>query len=568
MYMRLAFAVAAHLEPEILLVDEVLAVGDVAFQKKCLGKMDDVATHGRTVLFVSHQMNQIRRLCGRCIWLDSGDVTQVGPTAEVINRYEASHADLATAMAAEPSSRGASFLAWSLGAPGSMVHTLKDFGPATVRFVLRVDRPIRNGHHGITLSDRDGFVLWGAGTDNLDLAVGVHEIVYTFETLPLRPGPYRWHVSLFDADRFINNFDCVPELSVETIPLGHRRDEFAGVMNLPIRRADRSRGQPRSRAGSQGPPPRGEALAHMPHRDNTIVIVGAGGHAMVVADLAELSGYSIVGFIDDVNVERRGQPFCRATVLGGAEQLAILARSGVHSAVIAIGDCTARLQLAERTRAVGLNLPVLCHPMASVARDSTIGPGTVVMAGAVVNPGASIGANVIVNTAASVDHECHIDEGVHVGLACGWRPRARRPRCRGWGSAASSRIAFGLAPARSSAPVHSCCATCPVTSWHSGRRRRSCDESIMQKQFLADLAILRRTAGVSGEAPRRPAEHRRPEPAARADQRHPRPPLAHQRGPLRAGVRARVSPRPSASATASRRATARWRSRSRSVPST
>ena len=72
MYVRLAFAVAAHLEPEILLVDEVLAVGDIQFQRKCLGKMRDVGTGGRTVLFVSHQMNPIRRLCQRVVWLDGG----------------------------------------------------------------------------------------------------------------------------------------------------------------------------------------------------------------------------------------------------------------------------------------------------------------------------------------------------------------------------------------------------------------------------------------------------------------------------------------------------------------
>src|SRR5882724_3148407 len=70
MYVRLAFAVAAHLEPEILLVDEVLAVGDASFQKKCLGKMGDVARAGRTVVLVTHQMNQIRRLCGRVFWID------------------------------------------------------------------------------------------------------------------------------------------------------------------------------------------------------------------------------------------------------------------------------------------------------------------------------------------------------------------------------------------------------------------------------------------------------------------------------------------------------------------
>ena len=74
MYVRLAFAVAAHLEPEILLVDEVLAVGDINFQKKCLGKMGDVARAGRTVVLVSHQMNQMRRLCDRVVWVDGGAV--------------------------------------------------------------------------------------------------------------------------------------------------------------------------------------------------------------------------------------------------------------------------------------------------------------------------------------------------------------------------------------------------------------------------------------------------------------------------------------------------------------
>src|SRR6266702_7793388 len=78
MYVRLAFAVAAHLEPEILLVDEVLAVGDINFQKKCLGKMGDVAQGGRTILFVSHQMNQIRRLCQRALWVDGGTIRQQG----------------------------------------------------------------------------------------------------------------------------------------------------------------------------------------------------------------------------------------------------------------------------------------------------------------------------------------------------------------------------------------------------------------------------------------------------------------------------------------------------------
>src|SRR5260370_7733306 len=88
MYVRLAFAVAAHLEPEILLVDEVLAVGDINFQKKCLGKMGDVARAGRTVVLVSHQLNQIRRLCQRVAWGAGGSIRQTGPTHAVVTPYE------------------------------------------------------------------------------------------------------------------------------------------------------------------------------------------------------------------------------------------------------------------------------------------------------------------------------------------------------------------------------------------------------------------------------------------------------------------------------------------------
>ncbi|MGB5618732.1 MAG: ABC transporter ATP-binding protein [Desulfobacterales bacterium] len=87
MYMRLAFAVAAHLEAEILLVDEVLAVGDSAFQKKCLGKMGDVASQGRTVLFVSHNMSTIQALCRKTMWLDLGRVAAIGPTPQIVQRY-------------------------------------------------------------------------------------------------------------------------------------------------------------------------------------------------------------------------------------------------------------------------------------------------------------------------------------------------------------------------------------------------------------------------------------------------------------------------------------------------
>ncbi len=90
MAVRLAFAIAAHLQPEILLVDEVLAVGDAAFQKKCIGRMGEVAGAGRTVLFVSHNLGAVSQLCGRTVWLDGGRVKKIGVTHEVIHDYLAS----------------------------------------------------------------------------------------------------------------------------------------------------------------------------------------------------------------------------------------------------------------------------------------------------------------------------------------------------------------------------------------------------------------------------------------------------------------------------------------------
>jgi energy-coupling factor transporter ATP-binding protein EcfA2 len=100
MAVRLAFAVAAHLEPDVLLVDEVLAVGDVQFQNKCLGKMEDVAGLGRTVLLVSHNMSAVERLCSRSIVLESGKVNFNGNTVEAISGLLSSSTDLSIAMQA------------------------------------------------------------------------------------------------------------------------------------------------------------------------------------------------------------------------------------------------------------------------------------------------------------------------------------------------------------------------------------------------------------------------------------------------------------------------------------
>jgi lipopolysaccharide transport system ATP-binding protein len=235
MQMRLAFAVAAHLEPEILFVDEVLAVGDLEFQKKCLGKMQEVSKSGRTIVFVSHQMNQIRRLCERVLWIDAGQIRRQGPTAEITATYEAaSSGRLESQDRPDVPNAKARFQGWEILEPrGERPNVFDSFGPLVVRFTVLVKQPLRNVHHGIVLYNSDRQLLWGTGFDGLQLEVGVQRFVYKLPTLPLRPGAYNWRVTLHGEPGLIDDWDCVPELVVATKPVTHRMDEWAGFLNIP-----------------------------------------------------------------------------------------------------------------------------------------------------------------------------------------------------------------------------------------------------------------------------------------------------------------------------------------------
>ena len=236
MYVRLAFAVAAHLEPEILLVDEVLAVGDIRFQKKCLGKMGDVAKAGRTVLLVSHQMNQIRRLCDRAVWIDGGTVERDGGAGEVLAAYEtAMFAADRAAGGTRKGREGARFLRWSIAgaADKAAEHLLTTAGPFRAEFVVDVQRPIRNGEHGIALYNAERQLMWGWAVPGLDLDVGVHTLGHEFPALPLRPGSYQWQVNLWDENEQLDSWDCNPEMVIGTEDHQHYMDEWNGVLNVP-----------------------------------------------------------------------------------------------------------------------------------------------------------------------------------------------------------------------------------------------------------------------------------------------------------------------------------------------
>lgn len=159
MYVRLAFSVAAHLEPEVLLVDEVLAVGDTAFQKKCLGKMDDVAQQGRTVLFVSHNMGLIQSLCRRGIFLQHGRVHTDGPVDEAVQAYIQSLEAVESLDLAERTDRQGRGLVRLVGVDilnGTGTHTTTVSTGSPVQFVFHIDRTIAGMSCAFTIFNQLG----------------------------------------------------------------------------------------------------------------------------------------------------------------------------------------------------------------------------------------------------------------------------------------------------------------------------------------------------------------------------------------------------------------------------
>lgn len=237
MQTRLAFSVAAHLEPEILLVDEVLAVGDLAFQKKSLGKMSEVSKGGRTVLFVSHQMNQIRRLCDRCVWLSEGRLRMDASMNDVVSAYEAFSAKPFLEQgrtSGEDAGKPVRFLKWEVMGPistkGNVISTLET---VSIRISVIVNRQVKDGHHGIALWNSDGRLMWAWSKDHLKMEPGLYDFIYTIPTLPLKPGVYFWHVSFYDEEELLDQWNCTPELVIATEPMTHKLDKWTGVLNVP-----------------------------------------------------------------------------------------------------------------------------------------------------------------------------------------------------------------------------------------------------------------------------------------------------------------------------------------------
>jgi lipopolysaccharide transport system ATP-binding protein len=202
MYVRLAFAIAAHLQPEILILDEVLAVGDAQFQKKCLSKMKDVSRDGKTVLFVSHDLSAIRRLCKRAILLSQGRLIADGDTDSVAATYLNTEAQIvqpgqAIDLSQLPrrGTREVSFKAISLrGHPTDSSSPLRTQSPLVAELTLEADHERVVDGISLILFDRGGYKLINADTIRLErewkLKSGENRLEFRLPSLPLQPGIY------------------------------------------------------------------------------------------------------------------------------------------------------------------------------------------------------------------------------------------------------------------------------------------------------------------------------------------------------------------------------------------
>jgi lipopolysaccharide transport system ATP-binding protein len=241
MYMRLAFAVAAHLEPEILLVDEVLAVGDAAFQKKCLGKMGDMSRQGRTVLFVSHNMPAIQRLCQTAYLLEQGAVVASGSAPEVVDAYY--KAAMQTESGA-PEARAVPegtvrFVAWLItdGSAGD-AHSCYTGEPCTITLRLAARRTVREANFGIALWTDDGTLVWAMrsldrGGQCVPLGDGVYNVEFEVPAFPLRPGRYQILVSANDLrEGPLDAWYAQPQLTILPRDESGLPPQWQGLLNM------------------------------------------------------------------------------------------------------------------------------------------------------------------------------------------------------------------------------------------------------------------------------------------------------------------------------------------------
>jgi lipopolysaccharide transport system ATP-binding protein len=232
MYMRLAFAVAAHLEPEILLVDEVLAVGDIEFQKRCIGRMEKVAGEGKTVIIVSHSMSTVKALCDQAILLDQGSLTATGPVSDVISQYfEGNKADLKEKFVRDDQHltgvkqiRVKAIRLLNGVANGFAIYWQE---PISVALDIEVLEKIDNVAFGSGIRTLDGTHVFTVQHDDdrhqslRSFTPGKYVILFTLQN-NLRPGLYKLHVGADWGHLMIKSIFALDLVTLEV--LGYNKD--------------------------------------------------------------------------------------------------------------------------------------------------------------------------------------------------------------------------------------------------------------------------------------------------------------------------------------------------------
>lgn len=229
MYVRLAFAVAAHLEPEILLVDEVLAVGDYAFQKKCLGKMGDIAKGGRTVLFISHNMGMITLLCERAMLLDRGQVIMDGPASQVVDQYQSSHLTAAAhwerSVSLQNSPEFSFISATARDEDGKACSNFQADRPIHIDLVYEVRRQMTACQVGVYFTNSTGIQVFGTADTDIQNVSAIPRVPGTYRAefvIPghfLAPGRYNMNLSAHMPRR--NSYESIYDaIGFEVLPTG------------------------------------------------------------------------------------------------------------------------------------------------------------------------------------------------------------------------------------------------------------------------------------------------------------------------------------------------------------
>jgi lipopolysaccharide transport system ATP-binding protein len=245
MYVRLAFAVAAHLNPEIVILDEVLAVGDAVFQKKCFDRMEEIINEGHAAILVSHGMGNIRRMSQVCLWLQHGKIAMFGPTHEVVARYEketthevVSHHEKQTAKQHESAHRKtlASLSSWSVESTlAKNLHTIAaGRAPVGIRFEIDLAVPIASGAVAVSVSDVQGLVLFTQNAKLQQQPAGRLKVRLELPWLPVRPGEYIISCTISDQHHPIAFLRATPELTVQAEEtIGSTEDH--GLLYLPAK---------------------------------------------------------------------------------------------------------------------------------------------------------------------------------------------------------------------------------------------------------------------------------------------------------------------------------------------